>query len=227
MLARWGVDDHQHILGKILARLAERNDLQGGREPWLGLRWYPLTLLLYSGGIAALAANNFRSFSTLLTTQIGMRNTGGETQAVIIPAVKGMLDVKRTKAFKRLPGYERFYIPESEYLFKALQPRLDDLLFLGNTYESLFDDFEIFLALVFADLTTDGPGHLWGPPGRFGWKHRHRLSESPFEGLVSKAERENENWPPLRCGLFGGSGERFREIAGRYREELLNSLPSY
>ena len=62
------------------------------------------------------------------------------------------LELERTKAFSQLPGHKRHYVPCSEYLFKLLQPMLDDILFLGRDYEQYFDRFEVLLALVHADL---------------------------------------------------------------------------
>ena len=216
LVARWGSEEHQPVLARIIARLADKNDVRSGLVSWLGLRWYPLTLVIYSGGISALSGQNYRSLATLVTTQLGDQLRGGEPREAIVPTVEGMLDVRRTRLFKQLPGHDKYFVPESEYLFKSLQPVLEDHLFLGNSYEDLFDRFEMLQALVYADLAT---GQFWGPTGRFGWKHR-RMNRSPFEALVTEAEREGEAWPPLRFGLFAGSIDRFREVASDYRQLL-------
>jgi len=99
------------------------------------------------------------------------------------------------------------------------------MLFIGLSYESLFDRLEIFIALVFAHENYTEDGHVWGPAGRFAWKYRSGLRASnPFTELVAEAERETDNWAPLKAGLFDGSYERFTIIATRYQTELLDKL---
>lgn len=108
-------------------------------------------------------------------------------------------------------------MPRSEHLFKSLQPSLEDLLFLGRSYESLFDRFEVFLALVYADITNNS----WGPPGRFAWKYSKRLGEeNPFSELIDEAKKDGDMWASLKAGFFQGSHKRFQEIADSYKERL-------
>lgn len=224
LLGGWGTEEHQAPLAKIVARLAEHNEPRGGNSVWNGLRWYPVMALLCYGGVAALARSNFRSFTTLLTASVRIPKTGDEARPVLVPAVEGMLDLIRQEVFKALPEHGRYLVPESEYFFKSLQPRLEDLLFLGNSYEGLFDRFEIFRALVFADLERATSLRVWGPPGRFGWKYGRRSGPSVYETLVTEAKDQGDEWAVLRFGLFGRSSNRFREIAERYRADVLNHL---
>ncbi|MDI1451762.1 caspase family protein [Polyangium sp. 6x1] len=222
LLSHWGTQDHHSLIEKIIARMADNNESRGGLVVWLGLRWYPMMLLMYVGGIAALAAHNYFTFSRLLTTplNVGIGNGSSPTEA-IVATVDGMSDIRSDKAFGLLPGHERQYVPQSEYIFKAIQPRLEDLLFLGRSYEALFDRFEMLYALTYADIRSRGEKSVWGPPGRFGWKHR--AGGGPFNAMIAEAEREGPAWPVIRFGLFGGSIERFKEVAKAYRERVLNN----
>ncbi len=225
LVAKWGGAEHQQILERIVSRLTDGNEMAGGKVVWLGLRWYPLLLLMYGGGIAALSAQNYTSLATLFNTRLGDHISGRGTQEAISATVSEILELDRNDMFKRLPGYERNYVPRSEYLFKAVQPAIEDLLFLGRSYEELFDRFEIFYALTYADLEDRKGHHFWGPPGRFGWKARSLgRSGGPYAALVAEATSAGDAWPPLRSGLFGGSIERFKEVAQRYDEELLRRL---
>ena len=99
---------------------------------------------------------------------------------------------------------------------------LEDQLFIGRSYEGLFDRFEIFFALVLADRKYDVRKNVWGPPGRFGWKYRSR-EDNPFSQIVAEAERKGASWAPLKAGFFDGSYDRFTMIADGYRE-LLDQL---
>jgi hypothetical protein len=222
LISKWGSEHYRGIIERIFARLGDIDIGGGGNTVWLGLRWYPVQLLMYSGGIAALEARNYNNLATVLTTKVMTRHTGDPTKEIIVPAVRAILNVQRMKIFKTLPGHERHYVPRSEYLFRVLQPILEDLLFLGNGYEILFDKFEVFFALVYADLTFEGHRlRIWGPPGRFGWKYGSH--ENAFTNIVIEAARMKDDWPPLKSGLFRSSYDHFKEISEGY-EELLRGL---
>jgi hypothetical protein len=224
LVAKWGATEHQPILERIIARLADGNEMAGGKTVWLGLRWYPILLLMYSGGIAALSAQNYTSLATLLNTRLGDHISGRGTQEAIVATVSGILEVDRSGAFKTLPGYERNYAPRSEYLFKTVQPTIEDLLFLGKSYEELFDRFEILYALSCADIQDRKGNRLWGPPGRFGWKASRGDYGNPYAAMFEEAEKAGDAWPVLRSGLFRGSIVRFKEVAEKYNTDILSRL---
>ena len=214
LLAHWGTEEHQPILRKILQRLVDNKQASDGKVVWLSMRYYPSWLLLYSGGIAAISSGKYDNLFNILTAKIGPKYSGGQNIEIIKTVVEEALKLERTKIFKTLPGYERNYVPKSEYLFKAVQPAIDDLLFLGNSYEAMFDRFEVILALVYADLNNIEPGHIWGPPGRFAYKHERSSGHQgdPYYEIVKEAKSHGNNWAPLKAGFFGGSYERFNEI---------------
>ena len=116
-----------------------------------------------------------------------------------------------------LGGYENNHLPISKYLLKILQPKLDDLLFLGKNYEYAFDTFEVFFALVVADMRQARDQGVWGPVGRFGWKNREG-DTSPLGRVIAEARRMKDSWPPLRARLFGGNFERFNKVATEYAQ---------
>jgi len=221
LLAHWGTDEHRTVLRKILERIVDNTQVSGGKVIWLSLRFYPSLLLLYSGGIAAISSGNYKNLYTILNTKIGSKYSGDKSIEIIKTVVEEALELERTNIFKTLPGYERNYVPKSEYLLKVLQPVIDDLLFLGNSYETMFDRFEIFLALVYADIDNRELGNLWGPPGRFAYKHGSRSREGgPYAEIIKEAKTYGENWDPLKVGFFGGSYERFVEISSEYEKGI-------
>jgi hypothetical protein len=176
---------------------------------------------MYVGGMAALAARNYSTLRTLFATPVradDLRRMGGNEQPLVLPAVKAISHIG--EQFKRLPGHERHYVPRSEYLFKLVQPSLEDALFLGRTYEPIFDRFEVLLALVFADFREPKPrGDVWGPPGRFAWKHtRPDHTRRGGIDMIEEAKLEGRSWPPLSVGLFGGNADRFIELANGYKK---------
>ena len=222
LLGRWGNAEHKPLIERIVARLADRTEIAGGKTAWLGLRWYPIMIILYSGGIAALSSRNFTTLHTFLNARLGSSKTGNREQAAVVVTVDEVLELDRMELFKRLPGYEKFYTPRSEYLFKVLQAPVEDLLFLGSSYEEIFDRFEIFYALSYVDLQTKRSGPTWAPLGRFAWKGRH--GTDTFNSMVEEATQSGDNWEPLSAGFFGHSIDHFKKISTAFREDLLNQL---
>jgi hypothetical protein len=216
-VTHWGKPFHASTLQKCIARSSDRLESRGGLAIWLGLRWYPLLLELYTAGIAAVDAQRFDNLAALFYTPLPGSEYQDRVDTFIEAASNGLLQLHRTDAFKQIPGHERNYTPLSEYLFKVLQPRLDDTFFLGKNYETAFDDFEVFLALATADMRQAKDKNAWGPIGRFGWKH-HNRDNGPLALVVVEARSKKESWPPLRAGMFGGSFGRFDTVATQYLE---------
>ena len=226
LITRWGSATERLLLSRIFAKLAEANLQHDGMYGWPGIRWYPTTLLLYTGGIAALYSENYENLAAILTARVPPDGADEKETPVVIATVRGMQRMKEGGSFKSLPGYERYYAPESEYLFKAIQPSLEDVLTLGSSYERLFDAFEVLLALVFADIFEKSRGAVVGPVGRFGWKYCGGLPgpKNPFWQVTTDAEKKKAEWPPLRAGLFSGSYDRFKDVSERFQKDILNPL---
>ncbi|MEG3790614.1 caspase family protein [Lysobacter sp. CCNWLW3] len=210
-IAYWAAPSHRQILRKALARSTDRLDIRGGLLSWLTLRWYPLVIQTYCAGIASTEAGRYDTLSDLLLTEV---QSGEDTMTVFRAVSRAIQEFAQAEIFKRLPGHERQYTPMSEYLFKQLQPQLDNALFMGRNYERAFDEFEIMLALVAVDQKLQAHQSAWGPVGRFGWKHQNN-TPSPLTQLIDRIKAEGSKSPALQHGLFGGDENRFSEAANK------------
>ena len=214
LMGRWCTDEQLPILEKAFGRFAEGDKGSSGLSVWVRLGWYPTLYLMYSAGVAALSANNYKTLASILTTPVHAKpHDSSELQPLTVAVIQEL--TKIVDAFKLLPGHDRFHVPRSEHLRTRQQPLLEDLLFLGRMYDRHFDRFEIFLALTYADATERD----WGPPGRFMWKHG-RTHTSPYVELMEEAKGMGDNWLPVRAGLFKGSVKRFLEVAEGYKKLL-------
>jgi uncharacterized caspase-like protein len=207
LIGFWGTQATQNLTVLAPRRMSDHLQTVSGNVGLVALRWYPVLLLVYSGGIAATFGGKYGNLRALLDTPVPGRR-GDE--ALIAAVVHGLSELG--DAFKLLPGQERHYTPRSEHLFKLLQPELDDLLFMGSDYHVIYDRFEIFMCLEYMQKADRD----WAPVGRFGWKARSGDSH-PFQEVLREAEQEQERWPPLQAGLFGGTYTRFTELAARLR----------
>jgi hypothetical protein len=217
LTARWGDAEGQNQLEKILLRLTETVPSAGGLTILVNLRWYPLAVLIYAAGIAALSGRRFDVLRVVFTPLLHLESY--PTSQALINAVMSPL-VEIDQNFRVLPGRDRDRFPRSEHLLAILRKPFDRLLFLGASLEPLFDRFEVLLALAFADLRDPkGEGDAWGPFGRFVYKQRR--SNSPMNTLIEEAAAAGSNWPLLASGLFGGQSAHFLQVAETYRQ-LIN-----
>tara|TARA_R110002033_G_scaffold171136_1_gene216239 strand:+ start:2217 stop:3965 length:1749 start_codon:yes stop_codon:yes gene_type:complete len=224
-LSHWANENQLNSLTKVISRSCDRLlESRGGVVIWVNLRWYPLLLVMYHAGIAALEGKNYKSLASIFYTKLGSAEYDDSASYFVQKA--GNAAGELADAFKRIPDHERQYTPLSEYLYKLVQPELDDMLFLGKGYEDVFDEFEILFALVVADLKKQEGSYVWGPIGRFGWKNR-RHGTSPFQKLRNEAAQYKNNWGPIKAGMFGGQYERYEEIAELYQKEILTQLRWY
>lgn len=224
LLGKWSTREQRPTLTNMLARMSDNcTGGLGGNVGLLGMRWYPLSMLMYSAGIAALSAENHEAFAAIHLVRVDARTRriGSKGVPLTVPVVDAMLDLAQANAWKCLPGHEKHYTPESEYRFKAIQPLLEDLLFLGSGYEQLFDRYEILRSLTYLDLTE----HNWAPIGRFGWKYSGSGGQdNPYTELRAEADQRRDQWGPIRAGLFRGSYERFKEVATKFEQGMLSRL---
>lgn len=215
-LAYWAKSSHKQLIQKVISRSSDRLEIEGGNFILINLRWYPLILEAYFSGIASVESQNYEALSAIFMTE-GLSQTDNNQTKYFVEKIGSSIS-NLNDAFKMLPGYERNYVPMSEYLYKAIQPQLDDTLYIGRGYEKSFDEFEILLCLVHADIRLKKGGNPWGPIGRFGWKHQGH--SSPFSNLIADANLQHKNWGPIKAGLFDGNFDRFLEVSERVRQTL-------
>lgn len=206
LLARWGDTEHQLLLEKIFRRLAESEKGSSGSPTLIHLEWYPLQVLMYAAGISALSARKYAALKISLETPTRFQQSG-KIVPLVVPVTTNIADAN--DQFKKIPGYEAKHTPRSDYFLDLLKNPLNELLFLGGDYESLFDKFEIYSALSFVEATN----RRWVPLGRFGWKYDLNDTSSPFHQMIEESKKEGMKWAPLQAGLFDGSQETFNDLS--------------
>jgi hypothetical protein len=73
LLARWGRGEQLRTLEKVFSHLAAVDKGSGGIVLWLRLGWYPIQLLMYAAGIAALDAKNYEALALMSALQCRAR----------------------------------------------------------------------------------------------------------------------------------------------------------
>jgi len=210
LIGFWGTIEQLPVVSVPMKVFLSSNESDSRRNNWSSLRWYPMLIITYAIGIGAIANKNYPVLYGYF--QHNYRNQSRYSNHMRFSLVLEERLESSRQFFKSLPGHEKQHFPLNEYLFDLFSKKWDDVLFLGPDYEDAFDRFEIFYALQFAHDREKTSGHVWGPPGRFGWKYSSRADSDPFRLLSEEASINRESWAPLRAGFFDGSYERFDKL---------------
>ncbi len=186
---------------------------------------YPALILLYVNGIVAIAFGRYNNLAALLLRPRYFDSSIYEPHSDILYHlnVYRVFDQFDPDDFPVKRARTR-YAPISEYLFATVRPLVIEYLSDDNQYERYFDLFEYFLALVHLDSVENDDGRC--PLGRFGWKWGAPLNK-PFKAFIDEAYQQENNWPPLVAGFFGGSVERLRQIAEKHTAKVTESIEQW
>lgn len=217
---RWSTPNQFSLWTDFIQRVADSNGRRTGQfNPILAkLRLYPALLFTYAAGIVCVADNRYPMLHNLFNTNITEKDTDEE---IALSRALSVHNILSNDVFNKFPGYERYYVPFNEYLFRFFQEPLRTYFIDERRYETAFDRFEIMLALVHAHLRDKeyrqrygddgGFGGIWGPLGRFAWKVAHDR-KSPLARIGIEAQDASAQWPPIAAGMFDGSLDRFTQI---------------
>lgn len=229
--AQWVRDDQAQTLTRFVERLTPNAPGGSGMVVLTSLRWFPLLPVLYTGALASLHHGNYVGLRA-----IAINATVRDIQHARIPLIGRGHPWRPFSQFELVPqllairasGEEltrelvddlasrrrgKRYTPVSDYLHDVLRPKFASEVPDEWDYSELFDRAEIFLGLLAIDLRTQRQSsriYLDGPQfGRFTWRDRGAHEEETVEArMLQELSSQQENWPPLGAGLFGGSVDR-------------------
>lgn len=212
----WGNQNTADIFVKSLERLADQKRQTGGYTAWVNIQLYPLLLLIFSAGLAALAAENYSMLFALILKPQNKNAVRGKEPLIlsVFPSAVIEQDVGRL-----LPNMDRRWTPTSDYLVETLSSPLKEYISEQYDLEDKFDRLEYLIGLSIVDHLLQTSDYPWGPIGRFGW-NRRRLNNSIVSQIKNELEIEKDNWKPLKAGFFGGSLDRANTAQINMLEQL-------
>lgn len=212
----WGRASHRPLWIRTLDRIgSSRPRDKSGYVHLLELQTYPALILLYAGGIAAIAASQYETLCGLFVTA----KTRDESKSADQPfaATVNTWQVMNREIGWLLPGMEKRVTPLSDHLLGVLREPLREFLPDDEVFQDSFDRFELFLAIQHAVL-TDWPG---SPIGRFGWRNRRFSPDRQIaKRVLLEASEAGEIWLPLRAGLFGGTLATFKSAHAKVADRI-------
>ena len=190
---------------QLLERLGNLSRGEGSlREIWSHLTRYPAMQVLYGGGMAAIAGENWPLLNALLTQPC--EYDLGERRAPLILHLDSSAVLQRDAA-RKLPGCERLKTPLNDHIFNLLRDPLRGLLPADRDYDSAFDLFEyLMVTSSFAARESAGRGG-WIPPARLLWKQDYGSGNRVLTRMDPATGAEGRAQALLDAGLFGGSAD--------------------
>jgi hypothetical protein len=208
----WGAEEQKPLWSRSLELVADVSTESNGVAPLINLRRYPALVLLYSAGIAAVAASNYESLRAVLIEAQGQLNY--PTKSLPLASVLNPETVVLGGWAQRTLGEsQEYYFPRSEYFYRLLREPLKEILSIGGgQHDKAFDRFEYLFALVNADqkakhTLTNQPRFT----GRFFLPMEENFEEDIINVVDAELQKDGKEWAPLRAGFFDGSLESLEE----------------
>jgi hypothetical protein len=89
-----------------------------------------------------------------------------------------------------------------------------------DRFHRCFDLFEYFFGLVHTDLAIQHQWHAWGPSGLLTYGRFGGAARQVIGSITSELEATQDQWLPLRAGMFGGSLDRLHAAKQEFDEHL-------
>ena len=212
----WGEQQHASIWAKLLERVANAIAPHKALQDSPDLRAYPGLLLLYAGGVAAVAN---RKYSTIATLLLEPRLRGPEGDAQVVERLNSAAVVDAKLGSVLTDGAETLS-PLSVHLHRFLREPLTEFIPFDADYDDAFNRFEYLMALVWVDANPKSANLDWipedAPLGRFASEDLSASSSETFvEKIGAEILAEGKDWAPLRAGLLAKSLSRLRSSKKR------------
>lgn len=215
----------QALWPEALTLIANPPERRVGAEALVRLRRYPALLLLYAGGVAAVAGGNYGNLAALLRrTQV---RSYGPTPSVTFGLAQGRIVDSYDE--KHLKEAGRHRMPFNSHVVNVLREPLSRFLHDEDSYMEAFVRFEYLFAL-FSESEDNGliPGSFtWESEQYRGLRRYPRTSVWIVTDTEAELDRMGADWPPLKSGLFEGPVERFRAFKREADEKVARAVRNF
>jgi hypothetical protein len=213
---RYGTEAHEKLWVEAIqgvANYSTDHSAFAGSTLLINMRRYPAFLLLYAGGIGAIAGSNYQTLLFLLSKPMIYELHGFRT---VCDALHPSNVIEKDVFNKMLGGRQQFPTPLNDHVFQQLRDPLRIYLHDDLEYHLAFNRFEYMRALFEADR-PDCDLYYWPAIGRFAWQWRTPLPDIRKE-IDAEVTSQRGNWLPFQAGWFYGEVNRFQAAQRRVTE---------
>ena len=201
---KWANDDQCAPWSNALVRLADVPATLGNGTLGDLLR-YPALLMLFAGGLAALASSNFTILKSLLVESRVQDRSDSNRRCSAFFALYPQAVLDSDQGKKALKPADPGYMPLSDHLHDYLRESLRDGLPNDDDYTRTFDRLELLIALLYSDMVAQpGQPALWFPQSSFGSRgsRLQRDHIAAVERIRSELKDGGDATHLLRVGMF-------------------------
>ncbi len=193
----------------MLNRLSSLPRRGEGKECYIKLQYYPSLLLIYAGGICALAKNNYLNLKAILLDSKYTDPYSKEKNPII-----SQIYPDSVFSFKYVQNAKGRTATASYYLMEILYEYLNDYIPDKYDFEEVFALFEYILALTYMDL-KEYSGSLTNNLVYL-CKENNNI-KSTLDKFVEQILEQDSEAEILKAGFFKNSIERFKKIVENYK----------
>lgn len=169
--------------------------------------YLPTLFLIYGMGISCVAQKKYDLMAKLFAMRNKQRTESYTLNIIARIHCNRILSVENA----RQVWGNTSYTPLNNYVYDTLRPFFYSLIPNDDEYSDYFDLFE-FLCL----LNIRHADKTWGKEAiilaRFRWNGYNREEEHPINIFKQGAEKEKDNYLPIKSGLFNGSYLNYSEV---------------
>lgn len=167
LITYYGDERYNKILKKIISRVFPTGTFSG-QTIAISLLYIPALILIYGIIITALESEKYDVLKEIINmkdNKIDTYHYYRDTDSLITSLFNRINEV--SSSFKCLFPDQNYKYPMNEYLYKYLQPIIDDILYIGDEYSDRYTNAEILISIAYAIKNYNDKDYVWGPTGRY------------------------------------------------------------
>lgn len=184
LLTYYGGELYSNLILKIMSRIMPR-------DKSIYLLYYPLYLMYYVVIISGLESKNYKVLKDVLELEILKTvNVGSyyDEKNLLINVCNNMQEL--ASKYNVFFPENNYKYPLAEYLYKELQPLIDDFIYVGDDYPELFISTEILISFFYAIKNySEDESQVWGPLGRYTYQIHYaskQIERFPIYRIIEK-----------------------------------------
>lgn len=190
LLTFYGGELYAKTICRVLERVIPKGTFSGITGA-IDLLYYPSYLLYYAVIITAIEADNMFVLKLVLDCKFNLTTNidiYSENKRLLINIIDRMVDISTN--FKVFYPEKNYKFPLSEYVYKHLQPTIDDVLYVGDEYPELFINTELLISFFYAiSEYSEEATEVWGPLGRYTYQLdfiKKDIEKFPVNSIIDK-----------------------------------------
>lgn len=180
LLVYYGGELYLNLITKILLNVSPKKQS-------INLLYYPLFLIYYVAIIAGIESKNYKVLKEILELETNKLTNSYTEKNLLKNTCINMSEISYDyKIFFEI----NYKFPLSEYLYKELQPLIDDFLYVGDDYEEIFISAEMLISIYYAISNyEENDTEVLGPVGRYNYKltyDNRQIEKLPIGKIINE-----------------------------------------